>query len=238
MPGREVRVKEVLKDIQSGMDEEYLRKKYKLSPQGLQNLFRELSDLGLLERIDFEDSATPRIRIRIRIRIRDVVKDIRAGLSDLDLRKKYNLSANGLHLVFKKLLDLKAIDAEALFGIESARLQGTGKRELREEERYALDFDIPSYNTAFPEIHGRVRDVSENGIGLFGVKAKEGDLTHIVVLGDTFGFVGPLEFEAECRWTKTDGASGEYLTGFLITDITDWDLEELKKLIRLLTLAD
>ena len=234
MPGREVRVKEVLKDIQSGMDEEYLRKKYKLSHQGLQSLFKELSDLGLLERIDFEDSTTPRVRIRIR----DVVKDVRAGLSDLDLRKKYNLSPNGLHLLFKKLLDLKAIDAEALFGIESSRLQGTGKRELREEERYALDFDIPSYNTAFPETHGRVRDVSENGIGLFGVKAKEGDLTNIVVLGDTFGFVGPFEFEAECRWTKTDGASGEFLSGFLITDITDWDLEELKKLIRLLTLSD
>lgn len=234
MPGREVRVKEVLKDIQTGMDEEYLKNKYKLSQQGLESLFRELSELGLLERIDLEDSTTPKVRIRIR----DLVKDIRNGLADHELRDKYQLSANGLHLVFKKLLDLKAIDADSLFGIASSRLESVDRRDLREEERYALDFDIPAYNTACPEIHGRIRDVSENGVGLVGVQAAEGDRTHIVILGDTFGFVGPFELEAECRWVKMDDASGEYLAGFLITDVADWDLEELKKLIRLLTLSD
>lgn len=234
MPGREVRVKEVLKDIQTGMDEEYLREKYKLTHQGLQNLFQSLSDLGLLERIDLAETVAPKVRIRIR----DVVKDIRAGLSDQELRTKYHLSANGLHLLFKKLLDLKAIDADALFGIDSTRLEAGGKRDLREEERYALDFDIPAYNTAFPERHGRVRDVSEKGVGLVGVKAAEGDLTHIVVLGDTFGFVGPFEFGAECRWSRTDSLSSEPIAGFLITEIADWDMEELRKLIHLLTLSD
>lgn len=234
MPGREVRVKEVLKDIHTGMDEESLRKKYKLTSEGLKNLFKELSQLGLLERLELEGSPKPTVRIRIR----DVVNDIRNGLDDNELRKKYQLSATGLHGVFKKLLELKAIDADALFGTGLGSTGGMGTSELRELERYRLDFDIPVYRSGVPDIHGRVRDVNERGVGIAGIRAREGERSRLVVLGDSYGFVGTFEFEAECRWSGMDNATGERTSGFLITDISEWDMEELRKLIRLLTLSD
>jgi uncharacterized protein (DUF433 family) len=78
MADREIRAREVLKDIRAGMGHVELMNKYKLSPMGLQNLFEELTNLGLLERADRHEV----IPGRKRIKIREIVGDVKSGLSD------------------------------------------------------------------------------------------------------------------------------------------------------------
>ena len=43
------------------------------------------------------------------ISAKDILEDIRAGCSDSELMRKYNLSARGLHRVFKKLVRAKVV---------------------------------------------------------------------------------------------------------------------------------
>jgi uncharacterized protein (DUF433 family) len=49
-----------------------------------------------------------------RINARDAVNDIRAGMADSELMQKYGISAKGLHSLFLKLLDVKAITQSEL----------------------------------------------------------------------------------------------------------------------------
>ena len=56
-------------------------------------------------------------------------------------------------------------------------------------------------------MHGFVRDISEEGVGVAGIEAKVGDLKTLVILGDEFGEFSSFEFEAYCRWCYADEAT-------------------------------
>jgi uncharacterized protein (DUF433 family) len=49
-----------------------------------------------------------------KIRARDAVNDIRSGMSDSEMMEKYELSAKGLHKLFMKLIEVKAISQSEL----------------------------------------------------------------------------------------------------------------------------
>lgn len=233
MATREVSAREALLDIQAGMDEDSLMKKYKLSRRGIHSLYRELTRLGLMEPDQQPGEAQPKVRIKIK----DIVKDIRAGMTDPDLMRKYSLTPEGLQSILIKLLDLKAITRHMLVASTAVEEPILVAERVRQMQRYYLDFEIPVYDPADPETQGRVRDISENGLGIIGLETAMDQARHFVVLGDAFGVVAPFEVEARCRWYKAEDAEGGHVSGFQIVSITEEDLEELKKLIRLVTLG-
>jgi uncharacterized protein (DUF433 family) len=230
MADREIRAREVLMDIRAGMGHVALMDKYKLSPTGLQKLFEELTNLGLIERTDRHE-VTPG---RQRIKIREIVGDIRAGLTDTQLMTKYRIDHEALQALFKKLLDLKAISRDALFGEVSLHCETSAPENVRESNRYVLDFDIPVYDERAPEIQGRVHDITEKGVGIRGLSVRVDEVRKLVVLGDAFGVVAPFDFSAICRWSGVDEQDGLYAAGFQILEISDHSLEELRKLIKLI----
>jgi uncharacterized protein (DUF433 family) len=231
MSDREIRAREVLSDIRAGMGHMALMEKYKLTPVGLHNLFEELTNLGLLERIDRHDV----IPGRQRIRIREIVSDIKAGMTDPQLMTKYKIDRRALQSLFKKLLDLKAVSRDTLFGEMGLEYGTSLPANVREENRYVLDFDIPVYEVGLPETQGRVRDITEKGVGIRGLRHAVNDVKTLVVLGDAFGVVAPFEFSAICRWSGMDDREGTYAAGFQILDISENALQELRKLIKLIT---
>jgi uncharacterized protein (DUF433 family) len=231
MPDREVKVKEVLKDIHAGMEAAALMEKYKLSPTGLQNLYEELAALGLLQSHKPEESATPKARIKVR----EFLKDFRSGLTDAVLRQKYDLSRAGLDTLFKRLLDLKAINADELFGMPSEARGMAGSSESRKLERYCLDFLCTIYDLDNPELAGTVRDISEKGVGVEGIPSVPGDIMTFVVTPEEFLEVYSFQFRAECRWNRIDENTLSHLAGFRIISISEQDLERLQTLIPLLT---
>jgi hypothetical protein len=105
---------------------------------------------------------------------------------------------------------------------------------VRSQERYYLDFDTLVYDEARPEIHGKVVDVTEEGVGLQGIEAHVDEIKTLVVLGDPFGESFPFEFRAICRWARRADDDTQ-TAGFQIVKIAPKDLEELRKLIRLVT---
>lgn len=81
--------RQALQDIQAGMDDPTLMKKYNLSAKGLKSLFTKLTAAGYIREIN----------------PREFIKDILSGLDNLGLMEKYRLSAVGLERLLKDVQD-------------------------------------------------------------------------------------------------------------------------------------
>jgi PilZ domain len=228
---RQISAVEAIKDIRAGMDDLMLMKKYKISPVGLRNLYKELSSLGLLASTDRQESPFPRVKIKVK----DFLRDFRKGLTDSDLMEAYGLPRDALYALYSRLLELKAIKLEELLGSEFLLEEEFTHGNRRELERYCLDFELVVLEADDSTKKGTIKDISENGIGLVGIKVFPGEVLSLVVHPESFLEVNPVGFKAECRWA--DVSSGVCVTGLQIIDLSEGDRKELKKLIGLLELC-
>ena len=231
MPDREISAREALADVRSGMDEAALMKKYKLSLAGLKNLLKELSDLGLLDADERGKAGPPKKTIKVR----EFLKDFRSGMADAALMAKYDLPRDGLYLVYRRLMDLKAIRADELFGDSTLRSPAVSPVTVREFERYCLDFELAVYEADSPGNRGVVRDLTEKGVGLSGISCSRGDQKLLVVSPDKFMAIEPFVFGAECVWSEMELDTRMSLSGFKINEISDDDLSRLRQLLGLLS---
>jgi len=131
---RRLSAKEIIQDILSGMDETTLRKKYQVSLKGLETLYQKLVAAGLLGK---EPQLIPR-----KIDLLAVLADIRAGMSQPDLLKKYGISESVFRQLTKKLLAAQGIrlatDAETVI-MEPVEFPASS-----ELVRHEVDFDLPA----------------------------------------------------------------------------------------------
>lgn len=228
----ESRLGDVTRDIITGMDDTALMEKYQLTSKGLEELYVQLVKAGLLRR-EFKSLKTPRTR---KIKSRQFLKDVQSGMSKPALMEKYGISSRTLQRLCKKLLEARALPhehSEWELGMESTTMV---QENIRKVQRNYVDFDLPVYEENDPEIHGKVRDITEEGVGILGLETGVDQVKKLVILGDFFGEVAPFEFEATCRWAKRIGPLGELRAGFQITFISEPDLRELRKLIHLIML--
>jgi uncharacterized protein (DUF433 family) len=223
MAGRRVSAKEVLEDIKSGMDDPALMEKYQLSSRGLERLFRDLVGAGLWPE-------------RRSVRAKDVLRDIQEGAGRAELMEKYRLSFRGLQALVTLFVDAGVIRRDDLYGEMRLEDDTVVPEEIRAFERYYVDFETPVYEASQPEVYGRVLDITEFGVGLIGIQSTVNETKHLVILGDPFGEAAPFEFEAKCRWVNTQ-QDGSCVAGFQIVKIADKDVEELRKLIHLVTIG-
>jgi hypothetical protein len=118
MGKRQISISEAVKDIRSGMDDAELMAKYQLKSIGLQSLFKKLVSIGQMTQEELGGrmpgftaaaavSGMPqgsRPRAPVEIRAKDVVNDIRSGMTDQDLMEKYRVTSAGLEDLFDQLL--------------------------------------------------------------------------------------------------------------------------------------
>jgi rubrerythrin len=142
MEKRKIRADQVLRNIRSGMSDGELMGTYQLSPKGLQSLFNKLVQGGFIG-LDELDQRMPTFMGTVFVSevvarkrkpgvegkadadrerqptrsmsLSEVLTDIRTGLDDAGLMKKYGLSARGLqsvcdHLVFTGLMPQSELD--------------------------------------------------------------------------------------------------------------------------------
>jgi hypothetical protein len=222
--------REILREIRLGMDDSAIMEKHKLSSLELDQVYQELVDAGLLRQDNGSTSSRPKRTINAKA----MVDDINAGMSKDDLMAKYHLSPKMLQYVCKKLLDARAIGKDQF---QDAALQATiVEGIIRGRQRYYLDFDVPVYEAGRPDNQGRLRDITEQGVGLEGIESALESTQAFVVLGDLFGEIVPFEFAARCKWFKNEGPDEPCAGGYEITSISEKDLRELRKLIDLVTL--
>jgi hypothetical protein len=231
MTGRQINAVEAIRDIRSGMDGPGLMEKYKISSEGLRNLYKELASLGLLTTGESRESASQKVRINVK----DFLGDFRRGLTDSDLMELYGLSREALFAVYDRLLELKAIAQEDLLGSEYLLTDRAGQGNRRELDRYCLDFELVIADDVNSAQKGTVKDISERGVGLAGIEVLPGEILTLAVHPDSFLEVKPFRFKAECKWSDTD--SEDHLAGLEIIEMSESDRMELRKLMRLLELC-
>jgi len=230
MSEREIKARTVLEDVRAGMSDAELMDKYKLSARGLRSLYHELTTLGLIEDRDREDTQSAAVRIRIK----EVVKDVRSKMKDTELMEKYRLSSEALHMLFNKLLELKALSRDDLFGYDASATRDTMTISVREFDRYELDFELSVFDAFRPEVRGTVRDITEQGLGVESMDASVGEVKTFLISPDEFLDISPFVFKAECRWHRDQDVEGSTITGFKIIDISPDNLAAMRKLLGLL----
>lgn len=147
-----------------------------------------------------------------------IVKDILSGMTDVRLMKKYELSSDDLENVFRKLLDIQAINhvdvlAWSVFG---NRIIST--ENIRLFPRQTLDFLLPVFESGSTGNEGLIRDVSRNGLSIRGLAPAVGDVKVLVVSLDLSRHVVSVPFEVVCRWVKMSRRDGEPVGGYLVAE--------------------
>jgi hypothetical protein len=178
------------------------------------------------------------------IRAKDMVSDVRAGMSNLALMEKYQISERSLKKIFDKLRA-----AEALMEIEladrlpvSESLQApsvvmpSGGETLRRSARSYVMVKLPVYDLDDLTVEGYVEDISETGLMVGGIQAAAGETKSLLIQADEFADVYPFTFDVKCRWSETQD-DGTCEAGFEITSISKVGKVELKKLCQLLGLS-
>lgn len=227
LPGRDISARDAVRDIKSGMGESELMKKYRLSPQGLKHLMQELAELGLIPDSTGEKARSPKKRVKVK----DFIKDFRAGLSDAELTRKYDLSHDALYILLQKLMNMRALRPDELFGDLDIKSGSVSPLNVRELERYYLDFQVDVFDASRPGNKGVIRDITEKGIGILGISCSPGELKTFVITPEKSHGIDPFLLRAECRWSDIQ-VEGDCVSGFSIEEISADDLTGLRTLIK------
>jgi hypothetical protein len=106
----ELNARDVLSLLRSGVDDQALMKKFHLSPKGLQSLFKKMVLAGLIS----EDELKARVG-KGPVDLEDMEADIRAGLDDSALCKKYGVSPPELEKIYERLVESGAMDVAEFY---------------------------------------------------------------------------------------------------------------------------
>jgi hypothetical protein len=175
-----------------------------------------------------------------KVKADDILRDLRAGMSDSELMTKYFLSSRGLQSILEKLLEANVLTKEQLLSFR----RGIGGDDTVDVEparlfpRDLVEFPVPVYDSRNRHIKGTITDITEKGVGVRGIEVEVGETRMFVIPAADFTLVDSFAFEAQCRWVKREDVEGNLLAGFQITGISPDGLMQLRNLIRALTLYD
>jgi hypothetical protein len=169
------------------------------------------------------------------LRVQGFVRDIRGGLTRPALMERYGLTSRELHRAFGKVIDAGLIFVEELpekLPFQYTALAEDNARDLR---RYEIGFELPVYDADYPELLGKILNITREGVGLTGMKARVGEVKQLITLGDDFTAVKPFAFQAKCRWISRGSTLRAHVSGFHITRISREALQELDRLIQVVS---
>ena len=168
-----------------------------------------------------------------KIKGRDILDDIRSGMTDEELMEKYEMSSQALERACSQLCATGLITREELLRRSTESAQADNTTTTSRLPRDYLVVQAPIYDAADPELKGVIRDLTEEGLGIIGIESSLDDTKTLVIPTDDSQRVDKIIFKAKCRWVKQDSEGG-YVSGFRITDIAKEDLGKLRRLIRAL----
>ena len=177
--------------------------------------------------------------LKRKIKAKEIVNDIRSGMTDSKLMEKHGLSSKGLQSIFTKLVDAKAMAPRELFSrAPNAGDDTADVTSVRLIPRDFVEVPLPICDADDPKNMGTITDVTENGLGVRGIRVQTGETKTLVFFSDRLFPVGPFALQAQCRWVKNGNGSGQMDSGFEITNISEAGSQQLKKIVEWVTLRD
>jgi hypothetical protein len=171
------------------------------------------------------------------IRASEIVRDIRSGMTDGELTEKYGLSPRRLQKVFQKLLEAEAIGKDELYAKSPLFRRRIDDFKDRAARRVELSIPLWVYEVESAR-QGLVRDISEIGMRVAGIKAATGEEKIFQLPVDIFFSFDPALFTVRCIWTHAKGKLLEYwVGGYEIIRISDGHRDVLRKLVSMLLLS-
>ncbi|MFH1115036.1 MAG: hypothetical protein V1792_14080 [Pseudomonadota bacterium] len=172
------------------------------------------------------------------VNAKDIVDDIRAGMSDKQLMTKYCLSSKGLESAFTKLINNRILTVEEVYGQPRSPDDDTVIiDDMTLLQKHFLTVTAPVYEAGKPEIQGRLHEITERGLTVIGIQARIGEEKSLVIPCREFIRADRITFRAECLWVDAKRQAGQLVSGYQITSISRESLVRLRDLIRLLTLG-
>ena len=172
------------------------------------------------------------------IKAKEVVEDIRGGMTGSQLTAKYGLTREGLEQILRRLVDNGLIRPSELpdwAPITPPRYDEVELVKTRRFPRYDLAaVDLFVWDAENPVVRGRVIDISEEGVAVQGIGAKPEETKSFLMIGNQRYLAVPISFDAECRWIYRDEASDVCTGGYEIVMIAEEDLARLRALIELI----
>ncbi|GEM_PF-787231 len=173
-----------------------------------------------------------------RITAKEILNDIRSGMTDSELMEKFDRTAKGLKRLFRKLVQAKAVKHGELYEKSPMYKDMVDQIQSREFPRARVTVRLRIFDSESSD-GGYVRDLSEQGLRVAGIKAKVGDTKTFLLPADMLTESKTIRFEATCRWVKAKGTGNKFfMAGFEITNISDHDHEDLLKFLRVLILSE
>jgi len=172
------------------------------------------------------------------VNAKDIVEDIRAGMSDKDLMTKYRLSSKGLQSAFTKLINNRILTVEEVYGQPRSTDEDTVIiDDMSLIQKHFLTVTARIYEEAKPAVEGRLHEVTERGLTIIGIQARIGEEKSFIIPCKEFLPADRIAFRADCLWANMKQGTGQWVSGYQVTSISRESLGLLRDLIQLLTLG-
>lgn len=169
---------------------------------------------------------------------RNIINDLRSGMTDLELQLKYGLSTHGLCNIYEKLVNSEAVSHSELSACSRLYRIRSDYRDVRSYPRADVVVRLPIYDLGTGSV-GLLRDISEKGLRVAGIEVGVGQIKTFQIPLDIFMQADPLLIFAECKWTKTRRKRQEYVVaGFEIIDLSANDSDTLQDFMSVLLLSE
>lgn len=163
---------------------------------------------------------------------REILKEIRAGLPDFVLMRKYQLTAAGMQEVYRLLVNSKSLTWDEIQGRTPEYRDEVSIRGIREVSRHKAHFPVAIRACSHGDFEGFICDLSERGICVEGVSCEVGETVTFAIEDLDAPRVEATGFEAKCRWIRRDGeALRGVVGGFEIIHISYRSFRRLKVII-------
>lgn len=197
----------------------------------------EFKRKGLTIRETWEKEKLLTMSTKRKIKAVEIVSDIRLGMTNPQLMDKYKVSEANLSHIFKMLIDTHSIEQgglEQLLSPPPAKLDVSDRSAMRGNYMFIR---LPIHDMKNPLNKGIVADISETNLKISGISVKVGDTMEFFVHTDYFADISPFAFEAQCQWASKSEDS-KLFSGFDITSISKEGLDEIRRIVRSLTVLD
>jgi hypothetical protein len=173
----------------------------------------------------------------VRIVGKEVLADIRSGMTESQLKTKYRLSSRGIVRLFDRLADARLIETFELFERYPTYKQIVDNIRGRKSPRARLTVPMLVYDIDSSAI-GVVRDLSITGLRVAGLKVNVGDKRTFQIPVDMFMNADPLLIIVECCWVRPKENKKYWTAGFKIVNLSERDASVLRTFIEFLVFSN
>jgi uncharacterized protein (DUF433 family) len=235
-----IKARDAIKDIRLGMTDSQLMEKYGLSAKGLQSLILKLLEVKAITPTEIEQRSADYHDTTViqQLDATDIGTDVRSGMTDSELMKKYDLSPEGLQFVLQTLKDTEVVTVQELYATSRSAHDTVLVENMSESPGHYLAIAVDIYELKHPEIKVTLSNLTEKGLAMTGITARIGETKTFVIPAGDFIEADPVLLEARCQSAEEERDTGEWLAQFEITRISEKCLNDLRRLIQSLPFLD